>query len=456
MKIVATLLLVSISLAVSAQDSVRTATAAKALDFKEAVRLGLQNNVILKQQQNNLRLNRANKTFAMGQLGPQASINASGGINNGNYLNPNKAEVVNATVDRMSASLTVQMPIFNGLSGINTLNQANNQLDAQYAQVIRATQDAINTITIQFLQVLLDQELLKIAQENLQLQTKQLEQVNAQVELGSRSPVDGYNQQALTSNAELQVVQAELALTNDRTTLFQTLLIDPTENIVVDEPSWDVNSIAIDTQTFDQLMDLARAHRSDLKQAVSTEKASLYGMRATFGNFLPSLNAQYTFGSAYNQVRGTPRDTSYRDFANQFRLDNRAQSIGLSLNIPIFTGFRNRYTYVQSKVAYQNNKLLTQNREIIVKGDVVRAYENFNSIKKGYTVSLTGLEASQMAYNLEKERYDLGVTSFVDMATANRTFVQAQTTMAQAKYRFLFQKIVLDYAVGTLKFEDIP
>jgi hypothetical protein len=28
--------------------------------------------------------------------------------------------------------------------------------------------------------------------------------------------------------------------------------------------------------------------------------------------------------------------------------------------------------------------------------------------------------------------------------------------MAQAKYRFLFQKIMLDYAIGTLKPEDIP
>lgn len=453
MKIVATLLLVSISLAVSAQDSTRTA---KVLNFKEAVRIGLQNNVTLIQQQNNLRLSRANKTFAIGQLGPQASLNANAGINNGNYFIQNTAEVVNATVDRVSAGLTIQMPIFNGLSGINTVRQASNQLDAQFSQVARSSEDIISLITTQFLQVLLDQELLKIARQNLDLQKKQLEQVNAQVELGSRSPVDGYNQQALTSTAEFQVVQAEVALTNDRTTLLQTLLVDPTDNIVVDEPSWDVNVIALDGQTLDQLLDVAQAHRSDLKQARSTEKASLYGMRSTFGNYLPSINAQYSFGSAYNQVRGTPRDTSYRDFGNQFRLDNRAQSVGLSLNIPIFTGFRNRYNYLQSKVTYQNNKLLTKNREVLVKGDVVRAYENFESIKKGYAVSLTGLEASQMAYSLEKERYDLGVTSFVDLANANRTYVQAQANMAQAKYRFLFQKVALDYALGTLKFEDIP
>jgi outer membrane protein len=122
----------------------------------------------------------------------------------------------------------------------------------------------------------------------------------------------------------------------------------------------------------------------------------------------------------------------------------------------LFTGFQNRVFYVQNKVQYQNNQLLTKSREILVKGDVLRAYENFQSVKKAYSAGLTGLEASQMAYNLEQERFNLGITSFVDFANANRTFIQAQTDMAQAKYRFLFQKLMLDYAVGTLKPEDIP
>jgi len=33
-------------------------------------------------------------------------------------------------------------------------------------------------------------------------------------------------------------------------------------------------------------------------------------------------------------------------------------------------------------------------------------------------------------------------------------YVQAQTDKAQAEYTLVFQKIVLEYAVGTLKTED--
>jgi outer membrane protein len=239
--------------------------------------------------------------------------------------------------------------------------------------------------------------------------------------------------------------------------LLQTLLVDPTIKTTIVEPSWDVNAIVLDNLTLDQLLSMANTHRSDLKQAKYIEKASKFGMQASKGNYLPSINASYSNGSAYNQLKGVRRDTSaFRDFNEQFYKDNRNNFIGLSVYIPIFTGFQNRANYVQSKVLYENNKLLTKGQEMLVKGDVLRAFQNYQSVQKAYTASLTGLQASELAYNLENERYILGITSFVDIANANRVFIQAQTDMAQAKYRFLFQKILLDYAVGTLNSEDIP
>lgn len=450
-RLVIFLLLVFAPIAGNAQDTLSILT------FKDAVKIALQNNVLLNQQRNLLFQSQVNKTYRIAQLGPQVSVNGNLGQRNGNSFIQQEGRVVNATVYGASGTVNVQMPIFNGLSGVNSMRQSFSQLDAQLESVNRSSQDVINLVSTQFLSVLLDQELLKIANENLEALQKQYTQVKAQVELGSRTPVDEYNQQALVSNAEVRVAQAEVTLVNDQTALLQTLLVDPTKKTTIVEPSWDVNAIVMDNLTLDQLLSMAAIHRSDLKQAKYMEKASKYGMQASKGNYLPSLNASYSNGSAYNQLKGVRRDTSaFRDFNEQFYKDNRNNFIGLSLFIPIFTGFQNRATYVQSKVLYENNKLVTNSREMLVKGDVVRAFQNYQSVQKAYTASVTGLEASELAYNLENERYILGITSFVDIANANRVFIQAQTDMAQAKYRFLFQKILLDYAVGTLNPDDIP
>jgi outer membrane protein len=444
------------ALLVAAAFTVPAQQADSVLTFREAIDVALKNNINLNQQKNNLNLSQVNRTFRAGQLGPQASINGNAGRSNGNNWIQQEGRVVNATVDAASATLNVSMPIFGGLSGMNTLRQANSQLDAQMAFVKRTSQDVVNTVATQFLQVLLDQELLKIAEENVALQKTIYQQVKAQVEVGSRSPVDEYNQLAQVSNAELRAVQAEFTLINDRATLFQSLLIDPTIKTRIEEPSWDINSIALDNLNLSELVQTALTNRADLRQAEYTERASKYAMHSSKGNYLPSLTAFYSNGSAWNLQKGTPRDSTYRNFTDQFFTDNRRNYLGVGINIPLFSGFQNRAIYYQTKVAYQNNQLLTKNREITVKGDVVRAFENFESVKKAYSAGIIGLEASQMAYNLEQERFNLGITSFVDFANANRTYIQAQVDMAQAKYRFLFQKVMLDYAVGTLKPEDIP
>ena len=423
------------------------------LTFKEAVDIALKNNLVLNQQRNNLNTSQANKLSNFAQLGPQASVNGSFGQRSGNTFIQQEARVVNATVYLANASFNAQMPIFGGFSGINFARQADSQLDAQVAFVQRSTQDVINTVAIQYLQVLLDRELLKIAEENVTLQKTIMDQVKAQVELGSRPPVDQYNQQAQLSNAELRVTQAEFSLVNDKMLLYQTLLIDPTVTRVIEEPAWDINAIALDNLTLDQLIQEAMTRRADLKQFQYTARASKYAMHANKGNFFPQLNAVYSNGSAWNKQKDAP---VLRTFNDQFFTDNRSNYLGLNLNIPLFGAFQNRLNYVRSKTQYKNDELVAKNREVVVKADVVRAYENLESIKKAYSAGLTGLEASKVAHDLEKERYQLDVTSFVDMANANRTYIQAQTDMAQAKYRLLFQKILLDYAIGTLKPEDIP
>lgn len=446
-RIVTLLLSLAAVITGTAQDSTQVLT------FKEAVRTALRNNVTLNQAKNTLFQTQVLKTASIGQFGPQVYVSGSASQYDGNRFIQQTGTLTDAVSTNFNAALNASMPLFQGLYNINNMRSASVAQDAQMEQVKRSNQDVINLVCTQYLQVLFDQELLIINKENVDLLRKQLELVKAHVEVGSKSPVDEYNQQALLNAAEITMVQGEYTLVNDKITLYQTLLLEPTNASKLEEPSWDVNAIAIDNLDLSQLQSIAMESRSDLKQAKLTERSSRYAMSAAKGNYFPSIFAFYTLGSSYNKVKG---EDDTRSFSNQFRTDNLYQNIGISFNIPIFMNFQNRVTYVRAKVQHDNNKLNFQNREVTVKGDVLRAFENFNNVKKSYAASLQGLEAAQVAFNLEQERYNLGITSFVDLANANKALVQAQTNMAQAKYRFLFQKIMVDYATGTLKIEDLP
>jgi outer membrane protein len=303
-----------------------------------------------------------------------------------------------------------------------------------------------------------------------------------------RSPVDEYNQDALTKAAELRFVQAEITLNNDKTLLTQTLLIDPFEQYDVEKPKWDINTIDYDVNKIEELADKAKQFRGDYLRAVKTEAAYKYSTAAAKGFMMPSLYAFGTYGSAYNNQHGVSdsistgqtnqiivtdpnaasgysiqNQTTYttvanpekpRPFSEQFRANNVFKQYGLQLNIPIFNGLQNRANYVQQKVLYENAILTRKNVEYQIKNDVIRAVRNYMGVRKSYTVSIDQYRAAELALQLETERYNLGVSSFVDFANANRVSVQAQTDRAQAEYRLMFQKVLVDYAVGTLKPED--
>jgi outer membrane protein len=459
----------------------------RVVTFQEAIKIAVKNSVLLNQQRNNLQLNQAQRVSSIASMAPNISANLSASQFNGNSFNQNAGVVVNGVRDNISGSLNASLNLFSGFSRINSIKQASNQLDAQANFVNRTSQDVINTVSTQYLQVMLDLELLRVARENFEVLNKQLEQTKEQVAVGAKSVVDEYNQDALTKGAELRYVQAEITLNNDKALLSQTLLMDAFEEFDVERPSWDVNTMGSEKLNPEELAEQAKLHRGDYIRAVKAEDAQRFAMRASKGQMAPSLIAFFNYGSAYNFQRNEPdsitvnssrtfvvtdptqpsgfglqtltnptvvANEKQRSFNDQFRADNVYKQYGLQLSIPLFSGFQNRTAYVQQRTLYENSQLTRKNVEYQIRNDVVRAYHNYEGAKKAFVVTLDQLKSAEMAFSLETERYNLGVTNFVDFVNANRIFVQAQTDKAQAEYRLLFQKVVVAYTVGTLKPED--
>ncbi len=436
-------------------EKAKAQTQHKVLTYQEAVKIGLQNGILLNQQRNNLDYSQIQKYSNIAGLGPTISANFATQRVSGNTFNPNELKVVNGIFDQVTGSLNANWNLFNGFGQVNRARQYSSLADAQSFYINRSSQDIINTVSAQYLQVLLDGELLKIANENLVVLQKQLDQIKELVKLGARSPVDEYNQDSQTKAAEIKSLQAEIALINDRALLSQTLLLDPIEEFEVAKPNWDVNAIKMDEIELQALMELSLKNRGDYLRAVKNEEAARYGMSAMRASMYPMVSLYGGEFSSYNHAHG---DNTVRPFAEQFKVNNLKKYAGLQLSIPIFGGnqnLQNRVNFVQQKVLFQNNQILRKNAEILVKTDVLKAYKNFELVRKTYALTLDQLKSAEIAFQYESERFNLGVTDFVTFMNANRVLVQSQTDKAQAEYRLVFQKVLMDYAAGTLKPEDI-
>ncbi len=425
------------------------------LTFSDAVKIALENNIALRQSENQLDANQAQKLSDMAGLAPSISFNGNLGRRDGNSFNQNEGRVVNGQLDFASGTLNTNMTLIGGFSQLNRVRQSSAQVEAQLHGIKRSKQDVIRNVANQYLQCLLDEEVRSINEQNLEAQKTQLTQIITQVETGSIAKVDQYNQEFQVKNAELLFIRSGITLRNDKATLAEILQIDPSLTFDVGSPAIDVNSIVLSEYNLDELYQLAIVKRSDLLQTQKIEEASKYDLKSSRGQYYPTVGAFFNYGSAYNQVVGTP-DSLSRSFDQQFFTDNVVQTYGLSINVPIFSGFSQRNQVVRSRVNYENAKLTTQGLSLTVKSDVLRAYQSFQDAVLNYKAAQAQLDAGEISFDLEKERFELGVSDLVAYTQANQNYRNAQATFAQAKYTLLFQDILLQYSVGTLQIEDVP
>jgi outer membrane protein len=423
----------------------------KELTFEEAVNIGLSENVLMKNTRNDLRTFKADKAFNVASFTPNLGIRAGISQTSGPQLDPERGPIT-VTSDNFNATIGANLTLYNGNNRLHGLKSSNHRLVGQELLVQRTEQDVINQVALQFLQVLLDQELLKIAEENVVSQQRTLDQISGFVEAGSRPEVDRYRQEADVKSFELLVIQAKNNLVNDKATLSQTLQLDAIEEFIVLRPDWDIDVIRSLEIELQQLHAEALKNRYDYQRFEAIEQASYHDFKGSFNGYLPNLSAFVSFGSTYfdpNQ-ENIPTDPFLTQLQNR-----RSTSYGLSLTIPIWDRLLTKNNRVFNRVSYENAQNNKENAEKTILIEVQTAYNNFRDVKAGYEVSLAQFDASKLAYDTQLESYQVGLATQVELAVASAQYVNAQSNLAQTGYRLLFQKILLDYAVGVLTADSI-
>lgn len=437
-----------VSISLQAQD-------AKEISLNEAIDIALKNNYQLKQARNNLDLAEKSMYSEYADFLPSISAGMSGGSTKGQQLvRQGDTQIFQDNITNgFSGSLSADLPLFNGFDNILSLriNKADKLSFEESLQ--RARENVIFNTASSFLQVLLNKELLEIARENLASSQKQLEQVKAQVEVGSRPTVDLYNQESTVASNELTVTRRENSLQISRLALIRQLQIDPLGDYSFITPDLDTENMNPDTGTgysIEKLVEQAMENRSDLKSEVANLRTLELQLRQTKYDLFPTLNASADISSSYSdQYFG-----GGVSFSDQFYDQNVTQSIGFSLNIPIFNNW-NRMNRIQTaKINLKNAELGLENTKLQIIQEVNQAYSDYTSYMKELESTQKALVAAEKTYETQQERYQVGAGTLIELSDANAQYVQAQANRAQAVFNFIFQKKLLDYYLGKLS-EDI-
>ncbi|AOS83384.1 transporter [Chlorobaculum limnaeum] len=355
-------------------------------------------------------------------------------------------------------SVTASLNLFNGLSDYAALQAALDRKKAAGFTLQRARETIAYDVTQHYYQVLLDQELLDIARENLKSAKDLLTLTDRQFSIGLKSITDLYQQQAETSNSDLGVINAENQLRRSKLELVRRLRIDPATEIAlkpVDAAAIGKLSPEVDITA---LTASGLERRADLRAQGLERDAARQDVRRIAGSRLPKLDLAFSMSSGaidsyQTTMLGQTYDYSYPPVSKQ--LENGIDhAISLNLSWTIFDGFMTRYNVESAKVASRNRQLdyeeLKEGIEIDLKqvaGDYRAAFARIGAARQS-------LKASESAAQGITRKYDLGASGFVELSAARAALFNARSTLTQALYNLALQKALLDYTSGAMSIEQ--
>jgi outer membrane protein len=425
------------------------------LTLDQAVKFALERNMSVAQAQNNVQAAQSGVLAATGNYLPTISANAGWTRSQNDrpgsepvYVNgvPVAAGTSGTSVaNQYSAGLSAGITIFDGLSREGEYTRASSTSVAAEETSARTRQSIVYQTQSGYLNVLRNEQLVKVNEENLKRDRQQLDRITESNRVGALSIADVYRQQSQVANDELTLIQAQNNYDKSKADLLSLVGLNVNENYTIADPtiSTQISKEELDTTAaqfgdFNQLTQRAITSRPDYLSATEQLNASEAGIRVARSGYFPSISAFAGYGVASPALETV---TKYRNL-----------NYGIQLRWNLFDAFRTNYN-LQSAMATQRNaeiSLVQAQRDINV--DVKKALLDLEAARKQYEVSQKGLVSATEDRKIAEERYNLGAGTLLDLLVANANLVNAQANQVNAVYNYVTAKRNVEYALGEKKY----
>lgn len=423
--------------------------------LEECVKYALQNNISIKQSELDSKTALIDKKDAFGNFLPSFNASASHSWNIGLNQDITTGLLRNQTTQFTSAGANVGIDIYKGMQNQNALRKANLSIVAAKYQLLKMQEDISLNVANAFLQVLFNKENLKVQKQQLGINEKQYLRSEELVKAGSIPRGDLLDVKATVALNNQNVISAENALLISKLSLAQLLQLKDFENFdVMDETNLtDQNNML--SQTPASIYDQAVENRTELKIARTNLKIAQKNIDIAKGAFQPTLQGFYSFNSRVSyadvpefdntgNIIGTKKSAP---FFTQFG-DNKGQSFGAQLSIPILNGFSVRNNVERFKVNFERSKIAVEQQEIDLQRNVFIAFTDAKGALNAYESAVAVLEARQGAYNYAKERYDVGLMNSFDFNQSQTLLTNAQSDVIRTKYDYIFKIKIVEFYFG--------
>ena len=412
----------------------------KKWSLQECVDYAVKNNLQVISNQYNADVQAKNLEMAKKEYLPSVSgtFNNSGSF--GQHTSGNT--VYRSDSYNNNASVGANIQLYNNGRIKKSAEKSQYDLDASLLDAEKVKNDISLNIAQQYLQVLLNKEVKKIADESVANAEKVLSRAKITTEVGTTPKTIEAEATASLAREKQKQKSAEIDIQRSLFSLAMLLQLK-------DYKTFDVQEVPLPTlleaplSSTDNIVEKAFDNQPQVKAAetriLSAQKQTEIAKTA----FYPTISANAGIGTFYNDYLST-KDTA---LLNQYK-DNFNQSLGISANIPIFNKGITKLQVEQAKISENIAKNTLEQQKVEVQQNVQKAYFDANANYENYLAALEAEKSTKLALDFAEKSYEAGRTTIYDLNTARNNFVNAQGSVSQAKYNYIFSMKLLNFYAG--------
>lgn len=416
--------------------------AQQAWTLKKCIDYAIEHNLTIKQQEASAEQSKIELSTAKNSRLPDLNGSASHSFSFGRSLQAdNTYNSINT--QNTGFSLSTSVPLFTGLQIPNNIALSKLNLQAALEDLNAAKENVSIQVASSYLQVLFNDELARVAHEQVDLSREMLVQREAYFRNGKASESELYEAKSRVAQDELSAVQAD----ND----YQLALLDLSQLLELPSP----DGFAIVSPQTDAVENLGTplppaeiyADALLIKPVIKAAQYRLEGAQKSIRIAQSAYYPQLSLGAGLSTNYYKMSDMDNAGFGSQLR-DNFSQYVGLTLSIPIFNRLATRNRVRSARIQQTTLGWQLEDSKKTLYKEIQQAYYNTLSAQTQYTSSRTAAEAAKASFDLMKERYLNGKANATEFNESRTAWMRAVSDQLQAKYNYIFRFKILDFYRG--------
>jgi outer membrane protein len=343
-------------------------------------------------------------------------------------------------LEHAGAGVTLSQLITDFGRTINLVSSSKLLDKAQQANALATTEDIVLTTDQAFYNALQAEALLKVAQQTVTTRQSVEQQIGELAKNKLKSNLDLSFAQVNLSQARLLLLDAQNNVDSTIAALSAVLGFDHQMRYELVED--ETQPASAPPQDVEALINTAMQQRPDLQALTFNQQAAEKFRRAQRDQLFPTISALGITGAT--PVRP---DCFGGCFPNYF-ISSWYGAVGVNVSVPIFNGFlfssQASEANFKARAAAEN----TRNLRDRVARDVRTAWLAANTAFQRVSVTAELAKQADLALNLARERYQLGLGSIVELSQAQLQQTGAAIGYVNAQYQYRLSLSTLNFETG--------